>query len=274
MLKKIMPSSLLLTLAFLASPTTAFAQTAAEEEAPDEEGWSGFMAIGPGAAPRYDGADDYRLIPLVIGTVRNGDVSVDFQGSRLRVDIVSHDMIAAGPVANLRLGRDNDAKGQIALLDTIDTAVELGGFVGLRLGGNAAGQGQVQLDLTALADVSGAHDGVLVSASAAYVAVRSQSLSLSFDTSATWGDAKYTRTYFGVTDAEAARTTLDAYRPGAALRDLGAGATIGYQFNRRWGLIGRIGWSYLAGDAADSPIVRDEGSRHQAIGGLALSYRF
>ncbi|MGK6319474.1 MipA/OmpV family protein [Sphingomonas sp. DT-204] len=268
---------LLVAFALPLLPTPALAQTAAEEAPPpidEEEGWSGFVAIGPGAAPRYEGADDYRVLPLAIGTIRNRDVSIEFLGAGLRADVIPSATIAAGPLVSLRLGRDDDAGGQVALLDKIDNAVELGGFVGLRLGGDVLGQGQVQLDLSARADVAGAHDGVLVSASAGYVAVRSPRFSLALDTQVSWGDAAYTRTYFGITPAETARTDLAAYRPGASLRDIGAGATLGYQFDRRWGLIGRLSWTYLVGDAADSPIVREEGSRHQGLAGLALSYRF
>lgn len=266
---------LLLPVALLALPVTARAQTAPEEAAPPpEDGWSGFVAIGPAVTPRFEGSDEYRLLPFMIGTVRNGGVSVDFQGSRIRADLVSDERLAIGPLAHVRLGRDQDASGRVGTLDQINTAVELGGFVGLRLGGNRMGQGQIQLDLTAMADVSGTHDGALVTGSVSYVALRSQRFSIAFDTEATWGDGAYSRTYFGITPAEATRSGLAAYRPGASLRDAGAGATFGYQFDRRWGLIGRVAWTYLLGDAADSPIVRDEGSRHQGVAGLALSYRF
>lgn len=272
------PVLLPLLVALPVMPAPALAQVAAEAEAPTdrerEGGWSGFVAAGPAVASRFEGADQYRVLPFVIGTVRTRDIAIDVQGSRIRVDLVPGGTLALGPLVNVRLGRDEDVGGRVALLDTVDTAFELGGFAGLRLGGDARGQGQVQLDLSALADVSGTHDGVLVSASAAYAALRTQRFSLSLEAQASWGDGAYTRTYFGITPIEATRAGLDAYRPGASLRDAGAGATIGYQLDRRWGLIGRLGWTYLLGDAADSPIVRREGSRHQGVGGVALSYRF
>ncbi|MCW4461199.1 MipA/OmpV family protein [Sphingomonas sp. BT-65] len=268
MLPPLMPIVLLLL------PAPALAQAADETAPPEEEGWSGFVAIGPALAPRFEGSDEYRLVPFAIGTVRNGGVSVDLRGSQLRADIVPADRLALGPLVNVRLGRDSDAGGRVGVLDEIDAAVELGGFVGIRLGGDRTGQGQLQLDLTAIADVSGTHDGVLVTGGVTYLALRTQRFSLALDTQATWGDGAYTRTYFGITPGEATRSGLAAYDPGASLRDAGAGVTIGYQFDRRWGLLGRLGWSYLLGDAADSPIVRDEGSRHQGVAGLALSYRF
>jgi len=66
---------------------------------------------------------------------------------------------------------------------------------------------------------------------------------------------------------------LSAYRPGAGFRDVGAGVTASYWFNRRLGVIARAGASYLIGDLADSPVT-EEGSRWQPAAVLALAYRF
>lgn len=267
MLPPLMPIVLLLP------PVPAFAQT--DEVVPaEEEGWSGFVAIGPAVAPRFEGSDEYRLVPFAIGTIRKGGISVDLRGSQIRADLVPAERLALGPLVNVRLGRDSDVGGRVGALDKVDAAIELGGFVGVRLGGDRTGQGQLQLDLTAMADVSGTHDGVLVTGGITYVALRTQRFSLALDTQATWGDGAYTRTYFGITPGEAGRSGLATYDPADSMRDAGAGVTIGYQLDRRWGLLGRLGWNYLLGDAADSPIVRDEGSRHQGVAGLALSYRF
>lgn len=249
----------------IASP--AFAQSTAGD-------WSGFIAVGPGLVPDYDGADQYRVIPFAVGTLRMGDYTLELRGAQARLNLVTLPGIAAGPVVNIRLKRDDDAGGRVAMLNEIDTAVEAGAFVGLRYGGDANGEGELRLDLTALADVSDAHDGITVNAAVIYALLRRDRCSISVDAQANYGSAKYMRTYFGITPAEAARSGLAAYRPDRSLRDIGAGVTIGYQFNSRWGVLGRASYGYLVSDAADSPIVRDEGSRHQALLGLGLSYRF
>lgn len=86
-------------------------------------------------------------------------------------------------------------------------------------------------------------------------------------------NADYTRTYFGISAADALRSGLAAYRPGSGFRDVGAGLNAGYYFDRHFGVIGRISANYLVGDTADSPVT-DQGSRWQPLGGITLSYRF
>jgi MipA family protein len=248
------------------APTLAAAQTV-PGDAPH-----GQVAIGAGVAPQYDGSDGLRVIPLAFGDIRWRGLTFELRGLRARVDFAADPRLSIGPVIGARLDR-NDVDGPVGLLPTIGTAVEAGGYVGYRLGGDARGQGAVQLELSALHDVSGTHDGLLATASAGYAALRGDRVSLSFDIQTTWASADYTRTYFGISATDALASGLDPYRPGAGIRDVGAGLSAGYRLNSRLGLVGRAGASYLVGDTADSPIT-DLGSRWQPLAGLALSYRF
>src|SRR3546814_4286604 len=79
-------------------------------------------------------------------------VSFEFRGLRGRADLVPDSRFAAGPVVNARLSRE-DVDGPVGLLPEIDMAIEAGAYVGYRFGGDADGQGSVQLDLTVLQDV-------------------------------------------------------------------------------------------------------------------------
>lgn len=244
----------------------------AAQEAPSSGGLHGQVAIGAGIAPEFDGSDDVRAIPLVFGDLRLGDTTLELRGLRARVDLIGDPRLSLGPVIGPRLDR-NDADGPVGLLPEIDMAVEAGAFVGYRLGGDALGQGAVQLELTALHDVSQVHDGLLVTGSASYAALRTRDVFVSVDVQTTWANADYTRTYFGIAPADAVRSGLAAYDPGSGFRDVGAGLNIGYYFSRNWGVITRVGTNYLVGDAADSPVTQ-EGRRWQPMGGIALSYRF
>src|SRR3546814_3702144 len=81
------------------------------------------------------------------------------------------------------------------------------------------------------------------------------------------------RSYFGVTAEESLRSGLAAYRPGGGLRDVGAGATLGYRLSRRWGLIARAGANRYLGDAGDSPIVeRSEEHTSELQSLMRISY--
>jgi outer membrane protein len=264
----------------LGAPPTAEAEVAAPASAQGADGRPGggahgFFAIGPGAVPAFDGAKKYQLIPLMIGNVGWKGVEVQVRGLGARVDLLGDSRVQIGPVFNFRGNRNSssDGSGRVKLLDDVDSSVELGGFVGYRFGGNQYGQGEVAFDLTLAKDVNGGHDGLIGSAQVSYAAYRSQKFFLNVDAQTSFADKKYMRAFFGVTPAEAARSGLTAYRPDSGIRDAGAGLTAGYQFNQKWGLIARAGANYYLGDAKDSPVVK-EGSKLQAVGGLALSFRF
>ncbi|HTG39196.1 MipA/OmpV family protein [Sphingomonas sp.] len=251
----------------------ALPYTAADaQQAPSDGAPHGMVAVGVGAVPEYDGADDVRVLPFVMGEVTIGRTAVQLRGQGLRVDLAADPRLAIGPVVGARLPRD-DANGAVGLLPEIGTAIEAGGFVGYRFGGGQYGQGALQVELSLVHDVSDTHDGLLATLGTSYAAVRTPDFFVSLDAQTTWASADYTRTYFGIDAAAATASGLPAYRPGSGFKDLGAGVTAGYWFSRRFGVIGRAGASYLVGDAAESPVT-DEGRRWQPAGGLGLSYRF
>lgn len=248
--------------------TSAFAQ-----EAPSQQGrGAGFIAIGPGVSPEYDGADTLRVIPFVAGDVRLNGLDVQLRGLSGRVDVASDPRLAFGPVVNIRLGRD-DVDGPVGDLADIDAAVELGGFVAYRFGGGLDGQGALTSEISVVQDVSDSHDGLLATAGVSYAAVRRRGLAVDFDLRATWVDEDYAVTWFGVDAIAAVASGLSEYRPGSGVRDIGLGLNVAYWFTPRLGLVGRAGASYLLDEAADSPIVED-GDRWQPTVGLALAYRF
>jgi MipA family protein len=252
---------------------TALPGAAAQAQlAPSDGSPHGMVAIGAGVVPEYDGSRDVRAIPFVLADVRWRGVSLELRGLRARLNLSSDPRLSIGPVIGPRLNRRN-VDGPVGLLPNIGTAIEAGGFVGYRIGGDEMGQGSVQMELQVVHDVSGTHDGLLATGSASYAAIRQRDAFLSLDVQTTWASRDYTRTYFGIDDAGAAASGLAAYRPGSGFRDVGAGLTAGYWFDRHFGVIVRAGANYLVGDTADSPIT-EECRRWQPAAGLTVSYRF
>lgn len=249
--------------------------TAPDEQTNEGNDASGFIAIGPGFVPKYDGSDEYQLIPFGIADLKWKGLEFQLRGLGGRVDLASDDRLQIGPAFNFDLKRNSsqDGKGGVRFLNDVGTSIEVGGFVGYRVGGDERGQGAVTFDLTVVKDVNNGHDGLLATTQVSYAALRTQKFFINVDAQTTYGDKKYTRSYFGVTPQEAAVSGLPAYRPDAGIRDIGTGITVGYQFNERWGAVARVAGSYYVGDPKDSPIV-DVGSKFQGLGGVALSYRF
>ncbi|MCI4592178.1 MipA/OmpV family protein [Sphingobium sp. BYY-5] len=257
----------LVCIAAVAATTAQAQQAALDDGAPH-----GMVAIGVGVVPEFDGSGDVRPFPFATADIRWGGVNFQIRGAGARVDLVSDPRFAIGPVIGPRLPR-RDADGRVGLLPEIGTAIEAGGFVGYRLGGNQLGQGAVQLELSLVHDISNTHNGLLATGSASYSAIQNRDMFVSFDLQTTWANADYSRTYFGIDQAGAAASGLAAYAPGSGLRDVGGGVTAGYWFSKQFGVIARAGATYLVGNVANSPIV-EEGSRWQPAAGLMLSYRF
>ncbi|WP_420142676.1 MipA/OmpV family protein [Sphingomonas sp.] len=240
----------------------------------EQGGATGFIGLGAALTPRYEGADRYQASPFLIATVDWKGLEFQLRGLRARVDLFGESPFMLGPAIGTRGNRNRaDTRAPLDGLDAIDRPVEVGGFVGYRFGGNARGQGEIGVDLTVLKDVADAHDGVVATGQISYALLRAGRVFADIDGQISWADGHYMRTYFGITPDEAARTGLRATRPGDGLRDVGAGVTAGFQFSRRWGVLGRIGATRYVGDARDSPIVED-GSRTQITGGVGLTFRF
>lgn len=248
----------------LLSSAPAAAQTGSADDAPH-----GMVAIGAGVAPDHDGSEDVRPIPFALADVRWGGVNLEIRGLRARADLVSDPRLSFGPVVGPRLDR-RDVDGPIGLLPEIDIAIEAGAYLGYRVGGDQLGQGSLQMEFSMVHDVSQTHNGLLATASAGYAAARQADVFVTLDVQTTWTTADYGRTYFGIEPDDAVASGLPAFRPGSGFRDVGAGLTAGYWFDRHFGVIGRASATYLVGDIADS-LVTDQGSRWQPAAGLALS---
>lgn len=90
---------------------------------------------------------------------------------------------------------------------------------------------------------------------------------------ANWGNARFTRTYFGVTPAESAASggALTPWRPSGGLVSVGVEVAAQYDLGDGWGLRGRLGWEQLRGGAANSPITRQ---RNQYSAQLVVTRQF
>ena len=77
--------------------------------------------------------------------------------------------------------------------------------------------------------------------------------------------------FFGVSAAQSAGSGLAEFNPSSGIKSVGGSLGIFYQFTENWGAQGVLAYERLIGDAADSPIVKDE-DQYQAF--LGLVYRF
>ncbi len=260
--------------AILATALITFATTAAsqEREQNDDEAWS--ISLGAGAIyrPDYEGSDDYRFNGLPMLGINYRDVVV-LRGPSLMVDLFElsgselAEDLGFGVLAQFDMGREADDNPVLRNLDEIDKGALAGVFVSYKLG-------PVDLELTAMQDATSRYEGTIAQFQAGYGLMLAEGLLAQLEVSTTWSDDKYTQAYFGISGQEAAASGLREFEAAGGIKDVEAAAFLHYSLTEHWRVSGRLAYRRLLGDAADSPLVKDEGSPNQASVALFVSYEF
>lgn len=225
------------------------------------------LGLGVGMAPDYEGSEDYTAVPLVLARIGWGDGDyVMLKGTQLKWNLWN-DQIEFGPLLQYRMGRDDVENNQIDAMDEIDAATEAGFFVTGR-----SGPWSATFDFAA--DVSGEHDGYLVTLGGSYRQTVSEIFKITYGISTTYASDNYMDTYFSVDVSNRGTSTLTSYTADGGFKDVGLNVAADYEFSEKWSIVGNLGYKYLMGDAADSPIVDDEGSDGQLFLGAMGVYRF
>lgn len=257
------------------APTIALGQEAGGETAPERSRVSGFVTLGAAVVPDFEGSEDQTAAPLLAGRLAWERFSIASSGTALKLGFAPAPGFTIGSRVGFRFGRDDDVENEVvSRLRDIDDAIEFGGFIDYRqrvglMRGDFAG-----LSLDVSADVSGAHDGVIGSLGAVYSFAPTDRWRVNADAGVTAVTEAYADTFFSVDADNAERSGLREYEAEGGVHSLSLGLTATYSLTSHWGVSGRAGYSRLVGDAADSPIVEDEGTPNQFFLGAGVTYQF
>lgn len=253
-----------MSVAALAAPGSA----AAQDRPPAD--WSFSLGAGAMYGPDYEGSDDYEVMPLPFVEVSWRD--------RVRLTTKGGPGIFATPFAvdGLRVdlgiryefGRDQDDNDALKGLGDLDVGAVAVAWFGYEFG-------PVTIALEVARDVSGDRDGLTATAEAEYaIELFDERARFSVTPHITLADDEYMGTTFGITAAQAARSArrYARYDAGGGLKDAGVSVGLGYTVTDSMYALGRIGYSRLLGDAADSPLVDGEGSAGQLSALFGLTY--
>ena len=123
-------------------------------------------------------------------------------------------------------------------------------------------------------DVGDDKDGLLVTLDTKYKIQVSDKLTISPSLSTSWGDDEYMQGFFGVTNTQVVQSGLRRFESEAGFKDVGIQLHASYALSTSLSLDSQVGYWRLLNDAADSPIVADEGSDNQVRGLIGLLYHF
>jgi len=259
----------ILAFSLITIATTAAAQSQSQEH---DQIWSVSLGAGAMYRPDYEGSDDYETKGLPMFAISYRDIVV-LRGPSLTVDLFQlsdselAEHLSFGPVAKFDSGREVDDNPILRNLGDIDKGALAGAFISYELG-------SVGLQLTVVQDVTSRHEGLIAEIEAGYGFMLASRVRAQFDISTTWSNDDYTQAYFGITPDQARASGLRQFTAQGGMKDVGASASLHYLMTQHWRVTGRLSYRRLLGDAADSPLVLDEGSENQASAALLVSYQF
>ncbi|WP_162906612.1 MipA/OmpV family protein [Algihabitans albus] len=232
------------------------------------------VTVGAGATygPEYPGADEYSISPLPYVDVTWRDRLFLRSEQGLGGYVINwaerEDSLIEGLSVGLSVrpseSRDEDDDNRLDGLGDIDLSAEVGLFATLEVGFLEFGAELYQ-------DVGNGHEGLRGEVSTGVGHQLTERLSVGAETFLQFGDGQYLESFFGVTGRQAARSRFGRYDAGAGLYGAGVSLSSRYQLTESWSLLGFVEYSRLVGDAADSPIVENEGAVE--VGGF-IAYRF
>ncbi|MGE0179571.1 MAG: MipA/OmpV family protein [Sphingomonas sp.] len=240
---------------------------AAPAVAQEGRGWTVTVGGGAQIAPKFYGSNDHSIFPLPNFGLRREGRPMPFEApdDSFGIGLLGQDSsFNFGPVGRLTAGRDEDDVG--APVGDVGLTVEVGGFVQAFLGENFRLRGELRQGI-------GGHDGLVGNIAADFIIRDGDNTIFSIGPRVHWADNDFHDAYFGVPAAIPA-AGLTAYNPRSGFYAIGGRAGLTQRLGRNWGLFGYAGYDRLIGDAADSPIVRQLGSRDQFSGGLGLFLEF
>src|SRR5690606_20180010 len=212
-----------------------------------------------GFTPAYEGSDKYRFIayPVIIPSYF-GDSYDPLDAPRVNVvgidDIrftaLRFGQIDLGVVLGYNFGRDEDDAYLLEGLGNIKGGLNVGGFGSVNLN-------KFYIDAAYVKQVTGDSDlGHTIRLGAGWEDQLMERLTGSAYLSTAYASDDYMDANFSITPAQAAASAagLSAYKADGGFKNVSLDLGADYELTDRWSFKSRLGYSYLIGDAAHSPI--------------------
>ena len=248
-------------------------------EAGEKGDWEVRIGAGAEYIPKYEGSDEMRARALPLVDITWKDLVFLHSRDGLGVHLYNEGGLTVSARVEYVFARDESDSDDLRGMGDIDET--------------AAATLIVKYDLGLLAPYAGVSrylggaEGTLVKAGVGAVAplallagsLKPQEMGdggptgpvLKLAASITWADDTYMENYFGVNPAQSSASGHPRYKPESGFKSVDLEIGVIWLLAESWAVYAQVGYSQLSGDAADSPIVKDDG---RFSGGLFLSYRF
>lgn len=214
---------------------------------------AGFAVL---SVPRYDGSDERRTlaVPALSAQLANGFFAEPVNG--IGFNFGTGRTLQWGVRATVETGRSANL---VPGLDRIEARLNPGVFANWRVAD------RLELRAALRAGMAG-NGGLAAHVGGAWDLWRAGPNAVGLNLAVRWSDADYNQAYYGLTPVQAAATGLRVTTPGAGISAVQAGISGRMELAPRWTGFGGLAWQRLAGDAADSPLVRERTSPRLVLG--------
>ncbi len=233
------------------------------------------IGLGAGLAPDYEGSEDYEAVPSWVFSANNlydPATYVSLRGTQLRSNLVPHPQFRAG-ISGLYVGeRDDVENDRVDDLRKTDAAL----LVGAGVGWDFFPQNELGLTLAVdlMYDVANNNGGIVQPYLSYFNALPGTPLSVGTELFTTWASEDYMSEQFGISANDSARSGLNRFNADEGFKDVGLRGQVSYRFTDSWSSTFAAQYKLMVGDAADSPVVDDEGSEHQFFAGVTVNFHF
>jgi len=226
------------------------------------------VGLGAFSAPRYPGSSRQRAMPLPVVMFHYKD-EVEFGPEGLTVNILNQSGLKIGPLIGFDLGRrGSDTARFLPGLSRVGAGLNLGGFVEYDL------TPSFTLRVENKQAVTG-NDGFLANVGLQYKTHLGDRVLLALGPKLVFSDGIYNRAYFGVTPAQAAKSTFSAYNPSAGLTSAGLGGGLIIPIKSEYVVSTFFNYDRMTGPAVHSPVINSAyGTRNQRTIGVAVIKHF
>lgn len=236
------------------------------------------LGLNVSVGPEYPGADKQRVKARPLWAYQKGrfristgaaggllDLGGAASGPGASAELLRSDRLRLGVALRIDQGRDSAESDR--LRGVPDVRATLRGRV---YASYALSEGW-SLGAAAAQDLLGRQGGLSLSLDLGYSASLGPLTTWQAGAGLSFGDRRFMRSYFGISESVAASSGYAVFDPSKALRDVHAGLGFRHGLSRHWLSFGGISYSRLLADAAASPLTRASGSSSVSLG---LAYRW
>lgn len=242
-------------------------------QAQAEGWWSGdwYLKLGGAgfSAPKYEGAGkrELQFSPIIsLGKV-GPEARFTSRNDNVSFGLVDQGAFRAGVTGKLIMKRDEKTSADLKGLDP----VKLGGEAGVFAEAYPLDWMRVRAEVR---HGIRSHHGVVADIAADGFIDLTPELRLSAGPRATFVSKGYNKAFYGVSAAESAASGLSQHEAAGGLNSYGVGAAVTWKATEKLDMSTFAEYRRLAGNAADSSLVQERGSRNQFMVGVSASYKF